>query len=130
MSCIDTGKDHSHETVVSLNGAVRTESLPWNPHPKFSGVFLKHLVTGSGTGGRMSLHQVRIYPGSVIGDHTHPGQVEIHDVLSGEGTCICAGNEIPYVPGVMGIMPADTLHRIEAGERGLLLLATFSPPLV
>lgn len=130
MSCIDTAAIHEHGTVVSMNSEKKTESLPWNPHPKFEGVFLKHLVTGSDTGGRMSLHHVRVYPGCMIGDHAHAGQVEIHDVLSGEGTCTLAGKEIPYTPGVMGIMPADTVHRVVAGDRGLLLLATFSPPLV
>ena len=130
MSCIDTGTAHEHETVVSMNGEQNAASLPWNPHPKFEGVFLRHLVTGKDTGGRMSLHHVRIYPGCAIGDHTHAGQVEIHDVLSGEGTCTLAGTRIEYVPGVMGIMPADTIHRIDAGDKGMLILATFSPPLV
>ena len=130
MSCIETGTNREHETIVSMTGTEKTEALPWCPHPKFSGVFLKHLVTGKETGGRMSLHHVRIYPDCSIGDHTHAGQVEIHDVLSGDGTCMLEGKTIPYVPGVMGIMPADTVHRIDAGEKGLLLLATFSPPLV
>jgi quercetin dioxygenase-like cupin family protein len=87
-------------------------------------------VTGKDTGGRLSLHHVRVDPGCAIGDHTHAGQVEIHDVISGEGTCTLAGREIRYVPGIMGIMPADTVHRVDAGAEGLLLLATFSPPLV
>ena len=130
MSCIDSGSVHEHETIVSMTSEQKTESLPWNPHPKFEGVFLRHLVTGKDTGGRMSLHHVRIYPGCAIGDHTHAGQVEIHDVLSGEGTCTLAGRRIEYVPGVMGIMPADTIHRIDAGDKGMLILATFSPPLV
>lgn len=130
MSCIDTGAARGHETVVSMTGGKEAGSLPWTPHPKFAGVFLKHLVTGSDTGGRMSLHHVRVYPGHAIGDHAHTGQVEIHDVIEGEGTCTLAGKEIPYAPGVMGIMPADTVHRVNAGDRGILLLATFSPPLV
>jgi quercetin dioxygenase-like cupin family protein len=130
MSCIDTGIARGHETIWTRGGERIAADLPWNPHPKFAGVFVKHLVTGSETGGRISLHHVRIYPGSSIGDHAHAGQVEIHDVLSGEGTCTLAGREIPYTSGVMGIMPEDAVHRIDAGERGLLLLATFSPPLV
>jgi quercetin dioxygenase-like cupin family protein len=130
MSCIDTGTVRGHETIVSAEEDRKADTIPWSQHPKFSGVFLRHLVTGKETGGRLSLHHVRIYPGSAIGDHTHAGQVEIHDVLSGEGICVVAGKEIAYRPGVMGIMPADTVHRIAAGESGLLLLATFSPPLM
>lgn len=105
-------------------------SLAWNPHASFRGVFLQHLITGSETGGRLSLHHVRIDPGCAIGGHTHAGMVEIHDVLAGSGTCTLDKKEIPYGPGTLGVMPADTLHRIDAGADGLLLLATFSPPLV
>jgi quercetin dioxygenase-like cupin family protein len=78
----------------------------------------------------MSLHNVRIDPGCAIGDHFHAGMVEVHDVLAGAGNCTLAGTAIPYNPGVIGIMPADQVHRVEAGDKGLLLLATFSPPLV
>lgn len=130
MSCIDITSSRGHDIIATESGKIIAKDLPWNPHPKFTGVFLKHLMTGRDTGGRMSLHHVRVYPGCSIGDHAHPSQVEIHDVLEGEGTCVLAGTEIPYLPGVMGLMPADTVHRIEAGDRGLLLLATFSPPLV
>jgi|WetSurMetagenome_2_1015567.scaffolds.fasta_scaffold242176_3 quercetin dioxygenase-like cupin family protein len=117
--------------AVVYNGRATTVStLAWNPHAKFGGVFLRHLVTGKETGGRLSLHHVRIDPGCSIGDHTHAGQVEIHDVLAGYGTCILEGKELQYLPGTLGVMPADKVHRIDAGPDGLLLLATFSPALV
>src|SRR5512145_2022924 len=119
-----------HATIVGPGQELTVESLPWNPHPKFAGVFLRHLVMGKDTGGRMSLHHVRIDPGCAIGDHVHAGQVEIHDVLTGEGTCTLAGKVLSYTSGVTGIMPADQVHRVEAGDKGMLLLATFSPPLV
>ncbi|MEI7856356.1 MAG: cupin domain-containing protein [Methanomicrobiales archaeon] len=128
-STTDPNRNH-HQTVVAHGQTVPAESLPWNPHPKFAGVSLRHLVTGKATGGRLSLHHVRIDPGCAIGDHTHAGQVEIHDVLAGSGTCTLEGRVIPYAPGIVGVMPADQVHRVEAGSAGLLLLATFSPPLV
>jgi len=118
-----------HDTVIAAGQTNDSESLPWNPHPKYAGVMLRHLVTGKDSGGRLSLHHVRIDPGCAIGDHTHAGQVEIHDVLSGDGSCVLNGKKIRYTPGVMGVMPADMVHRVDAGKDGLLLLATFSPPL-
>jgi quercetin dioxygenase-like cupin family protein len=118
-------------TRVAYKRELRTVSvLPWNPHPKFTGVSLRHLITGEETGGRISLHHVRIDPGCSIGDHAHRDMVEIHDILSGEGTCMLEGTEIQYQPGTMGIMPADRVHSITAGNEGMLLPATFSPPLV
>ena len=119
-----------HTRVDGQDPARVVDTLAWNPHPKFSGVSLRHLVTGSETGGRLSLHHVRIDPGCSIGDHMHPGQVEIHDVIAGSGTCTLEGKELQYAPGILGIMPADRMHRIVAGANGMLLLATFSPPLV
>lgn len=119
-----------HGTVVVAGQTIAAESLPWNPHPKSAGISLRHLVTGNDTGGRMSLHYVRLDHGCAIGDHTHAGQVEIHDVLAGVGTCTLAGTAIPHTPGGVGVIPADQVLRVEAGDKGLLLLATFSPPLV
>lgn len=119
-----------NDTVVVPGQTIATESLPWNPHPKFTGVSLRHLVTGKDTGGRLSLHHVRVDPGCSIGDHAHTGQVEIHDVLDGTGTCTLEGRVISYTPGVTGVMPADQVHRVDAGKEGMLLLATFVPPLV
>lgn len=130
MDCISNQSRNRNEAVVAHGRTIPTESLPWNPHPKFAGVSLKHLVTGKDTGGRLSLHHVRVDPGSVIGDHTHAGMVEIHDVIAGSGTCTLEGSIIPYAPGIVGVMPADKVHRVEAGDDGLLLLATFTPPLV
>jgi quercetin dioxygenase-like cupin family protein len=119
-----------YTTIVSPGQTTGVESLPWNPHSKFAGVFLRHLVTGKDTGGRLSLHHVWVDPGCAIGDHAHAGQVEIHDILAGTGKCTLEGTAISYVPGVVGVMPADQVHRVEAGDKGILLLATFSPPLV
>ncbi len=117
--------------TVALIGTDRSaETLAWNPHIKFAGVALRHLVTGSDTGGVLSLHHVRIDPGCAIGDHTHPGMVEIHEVIAGDGTCTVGTKEIRYVPGKLGVMPADTVHRVVAGDHGMLLLASFSPALL
>ena len=125
-----TASPDRHRTVFVPGSDIAAGSLPWNAHPKFAGVSLRHLVTGKDTGGRMSLHHVRIDPGCAIGDHTHAGQVETHDVLEGAGSCTLDGRKIAYVPGVLAVMPADRVHRVDAGEGGLLLLATFAPPLV
>jgi quercetin dioxygenase-like cupin family protein len=130
MCCTGNQNGERQDAVVANGRTVPAGDLPWNPHPKFAGVSLRHLVKGADTGGRISLHHVRIDPDCAIGDHTHTGMVEIHDVIAGSGTCTLEGSVIPYRPGIMGIMPSDRVHRVEAGDGGLLLLATFSPPLV
>jgi quercetin dioxygenase-like cupin family protein len=123
-------KNPGHDLVALIAEDRTADRLAWNPHAKFAGVAMKHLITGNDTGGALSVHHVRIDPGCAIGDHAHAGQVEIHEVLAGGGSCTVGTREIRYVPGVIGVMPADTVHRVVAGKDGLLLLATFSPGLV
>ena len=62
--------------------------LPWNPHPDFEGVELKHLITKRETGGQFSCHLVRVAPGKAIGIHAHPTQTELHEVAAGSGVCL------------------------------------------
>ena len=64
------------------------ESVPWSKHPTFDGVELKHIVTSSDTNGEFSYHLVRITPNKSILNHIHEHQLETHEVISGQGTCI------------------------------------------
>ncbi len=68
--------------LVTAQGQRELAALPWNNHPKFDGVSLKHLVAAEDTDGRFSFHLVRIAPGKEIGDHTHDPQLETHEVVA------------------------------------------------
>lgn len=103
------------------------ESLGWNPHPVFSGVHMKNLVTGADTDGTVSLHLVRVAPGSVIGSHIHEAQWELHQVVAGSGECALEDCEVAYSPGVTQALPPGVPHEVRASGDGLHLLATFSP---
>lgn len=104
--------------------------LPWNRHPTFDGVELKHIVTARETGGQFSYHLVRIAPGKAIGSHTHETQLETHEVIAGTGVCVNGGAELPYEPGVITILPKGSPHSVTAGSGGLCLFAKFIPALV
>ncbi len=116
--------------AVGLTGVKETASIDWKAHPKFSGVSLKHVITGSDTGGRISSHIVRIDPFCELGDHTHEGRVEIHEVVSGTGICIIDGSEHSYECGVTAVILPDAHHSVRAGRDGLSLMAKFSPALL
>ncbi|MFH1035214.1 MAG: cupin domain-containing protein [Pseudomonadota bacterium] len=103
---------------------------PWNPHPAFKGVFLKHLLKGADSGGLFSCHLVRVDPGQEIGTHLHEGRYELHEVVAGRGVCQTMGQELEYIPGVSALMPPDVDHRIIAGDEGLWIMAKFMPALV
>ena len=68
--------------------------LPWNKHPEFDGVELKHIVTSQQTSGQFSYHLVRIAPNKAIGNHIHQTQLETHEVIAGSGTCVNNGTEL------------------------------------
>lgn len=107
-----------------------TEEIPWNEHPKFKGVFLKHIIKGIDTDGMLSCHMVRIDPNAILEDHIHDNQWELHEVIEGEGKFVLESKETLYHPGRMGIIPRGTRHKVVAGESGLILLAKFFPALI
>lgn len=102
----------------------------YTPHQAYPGVSLKHLVKGEETGGKTSLHLVRVAPGCRLEEHTHPEQAETHTVVSGSGECRITGRQIPYRPGVIQAIPQNVRHMVIAGEDDLYILASFTPALV
>jgi quercetin dioxygenase-like cupin family protein len=108
----------------------QARNLQWNEHPKFKGVYLKHLIGAADTEGRLSCHLVRIDPESVLEEHIHEGQWELHEVIEGEGSFILGAKQTTYRPGCMGIIPKGTSHKVIAGKSGLVLLAKFFPALM
>ena len=116
--------------VYTLEADWETEHLAWHPHPSFPGVFLKHLLLGESSQGKFSAHLVRVAAGCEIGEHTHPGKWEIHEVLRGQGECVMPEKSIPYQAGVCALIPEDHLHRVVAREEDLFLLAKFVPALL
>lgn len=116
--------------VSYLTGDIPTQSLPWNRHSQFDGVFLKHLIKGDITNGNISCHLVKVDPGCSIGEHLHDGKIEIHEVIEGNGICYMNNREIYYSPGCIALIPANFIHKVVAGNDGLFLLAKFSPALL
>ena len=114
--------EHEQQTKIA--------ELSWNPHPNFEGVALKHLVKGDTTGGKLSCHLVRVDAGCEIGNHMHAENLELHEVLSGNGKALLNNKEIPYVMGTCVVIPENQPHTVKAEEEDLYLLAKFSPALL
>jgi mannose-6-phosphate isomerase-like protein (cupin superfamily) len=124
-------------TACMTNGSITyrdredaIENIPWNQHPKFKGVFLKHIIKGADTDGMLSCHIVKIDPDAVLEDHVHENQWELHEIIEGEGRFILESKETLYHPGRMGIIPKATKHKVIAGKSGLVLFAKFFPALI
>lgn len=107
------------------------DALPWNAHPTFRGVHLKHLVTGASTGGALSAHLVRVEGGCCLEEHVHADKLELHEVVQGAGRCALAGRTVRYEPGACGLIPAGVAHSVRADDaEDLFILAKFSPALL
>jgi quercetin dioxygenase-like cupin family protein len=124
-------------TVCLANGTITyvyrddaAGEIPWNQHPKFKGVYLKHLIKGADTDGKLSCHMVKIDPDAILEEHIHENQWELHEVIEGEGKFFLDTKETSYYPGRMGMIPKGINHKVIAGERGMVLLAKFFPALI
>ena len=104
--------------------------IPWCPHSRWAGVFLKDLVTGKETDGKLSYHLVRINPDCEVGDHGHRTQWEWNLIISGNGVFVLGDKEVTIMPGQSFVAPPGIHHIVSAGDEELLVLAIFSPALV
>lgn len=104
---------------------VVVQDIPWNEHKDFKGVFLKNIVTPEHTKSLFTCLLVRIEPGMKIGMHVHPTSIELHEVIDGEGKCLTEQGEIQYMPGQIAVLPENSPHEVQAGEKGLCLFAKF-----
>jgi quercetin dioxygenase-like cupin family protein len=106
------------------------EKLPWIPHPKFEGAFMKHLIKGADNDNLASCHLVRVNPGCLLTDHVHDNEWEYHHILEGEGTGYLDGRPLAYETGTIAVIPKGVTHKVIAGPEGILILATFLPALL
>ena len=116
--------------ITTLEKTIESETIAWNNHPTFAGVSLKHLVKGKDTNNQLSCHLVRVEPHCILDTHIHNGILEIHEVIDGSGTLFLDKSEVTYNIGSLSVIPADTKHKVIAGDQGLYILAKFSPALL
>lgn len=107
-----------------------TENINWTDHPKFKGVRMKHIIKGESTEGMISCHIIQVMPDCCLELHTHENNLEMHEVMEGNGKCLIDGKEICYQNGIVAIIQKNTPHMVRAGEHGLIMMARFTPALI
>lgn len=120
---IANGTVHHYDHSDNISG------VEWTKHPGFRGVYLKHIIRGADTEGLFSSHLVRIDPGCCLEKHCHENQLELHEVIEGDGSCQLSEHSFEYHLGKMAVIPKGINHRVQAGGQGLILLAKFFPAL-
>lgn len=105
------------------------EQPVWNDHPTFAGVRLRRLVSGADSAGQFTTLLVSVDPHCRMLAHRHELEVEQHLVLDGGGRLELDGRPRDYQPGSLAVIPQNVEHSVTAGERGIMILALFSPAL-
>lgn len=101
----------------------------WKEHPRFRNIWMKVLLT-SEDNSLASVNIVRVPPGSVIGRHHHPGQVETVYVLAGRSLLALGETEVPFSAGQIVAIPIALEHALRnEGTEPVDLLTFFTPPL-
>ncbi|MBM4431532.1 MAG: cupin domain-containing protein, partial [Chloroflexi bacterium] len=77
---------------------IDSQSSPWLPHRKYTGVYARSVVD-SAISSDLEVREVRITPGAEISLHTHEGSAETFYVLSGTGTVYTGSESVPCQPG-------------------------------
>lgn len=117
-------------TIHYSDHSKNISDIEWVEHPKFKGVYLKHMIKGANTNGLFSSHLVKIDPNCFLDTHCHEEQWELHEVIEGEGTCQLIDKNFDYHLGKMTVIPKGAKHKVQAGKNGLTLLAKFFPALL
>ncbi len=68
------------------------------------------------------MHDDRLEPGAVIGEHTHEGSEEVYLVVEGHGTMIVDGEERPIGPGDVSVCRSGHSHGIRNSPDGTMRL--------
>jgi quercetin dioxygenase-like cupin family protein len=62
--------------------------------------------------------------GSSIHEHSHP-QEEVYEVIEGELEITIGGATRRLIPGLVGIVPPNTLHAVKAISSGKLIVVDY-----
>jgi len=86
---------------------------------------VRRVVTG-GDGGVANVHVVRVTKGSA---HYHEGYDEVYYVLSGRGQLAVEKESYALRPGAVAVIPAGSVHALEAeGDEPLEFIIFGVPP--
>jgi mannose-6-phosphate isomerase-like protein (cupin superfamily) len=85
------------------------------------------MIKGADTNGLFSSHLVKIEPGCRLETHCHENEMELHEIIEGDGTCRFFEMTLDYHLGKMAVIPKGKQHKVQAGKNGLILLAKFLP---
>lgn len=125
----DISEIFEDNSIIFPDKSRRTNENPWYSPPGWKGVFLKDIISETETKSMFSYHIVRIQEQCEVPEHDHATQWELNLIISGDGHFLLNGRDHPVKSGQTFVTPPGISHRVRAGDRDLVLLAIFVPPL-
>jgi quercetin dioxygenase-like cupin family protein len=101
----------------------------WQEHTRFSGIYMKSLLT-SADNPLASVNAVQVPPGGVIGRHHHGQQFETVWVIKGEVILTIGDIDVSLHDGQIIAIPIALEHALRnESQESVELLTFFTPPL-
>jgi len=114
---------------MTLPRVADIESGEWQEHARFSGIYMKGLLT-SADNPLASVNAVQVPPGGNIGRHRHAQQVETVWVIRGNAILTLDQTEVSIRDGQIIAIPIGLEHALRNEDQVLVeLLTFFTPPL-
>jgi mannose-6-phosphate isomerase-like protein (cupin superfamily) len=93
---------------------IRSGEMPFKPYPKGISNIKRVLEKDkAGTARIAGFGLIEVPPGGVFGPHLHPEREEIYYVLSGTGSVLVGGEEIPAEEGLTLYVSGEDLHGLK-----------------
>lgn len=101
----------------------------WQEHARFTGIFMKSLLTASDNP-HASVNVIQVPPGGEVGRHHHAQQVETVWVIKGDAILTLDQTEVSLKDGQIVAIPIGLEHTLRnEGSTPVELLTFFTPPL-
>lgn len=109
-----------HNTII-----LEFDNRSWEPHPKYSGLYVKHFLSGEENYG-FRIFWVKVTPGHEVPIHTHE-ITEVYLIWEGKGEMEINGEVKMFSKGTIFASPAGVEHGMKnAGDEDLIILANFT----
>ena len=104
--------------------------VEWEAHFMTENGKIKWIYTKEKDDSPITVMKIKLYKGVTLPDHRHPDQPDLVYPLEGKATMYIDGEgEFPLEPGMVVMVPPNTLHAIRNIEEDLTLYNVFCPPI-
>ena len=101
----------------------------WREHARFSGIYMKSLLT-TADNPLANINAVQVPPGGSIGRHHHARELETVLIIKGEAILTLDQTDVPLRNGQIIAIPIGLKHALRNDGQVLVeLLTFFTPPL-